>query len=150
MTKPKHGGTMNRRFFLIVGASAGFFSKGNPAFAKKTHHNNGHRLLGEKLKRNGKHSVGKAGKHEVVAEVANSKVVSMTAGNLAVRKVKSRRQMSSGVGGFSLVADRTFDVAQVEIWWYAYCFDDGFDEYCYWYPAAYVVVTDDWVEYYPV
>ena len=28
-----------------------------------------------------------------------------------------------------------------------YCFDTGTDEYCYWYPATDVVVTDVWVPY---
>ena len=141
---------MHRRSLLISSSAVCVLAQISTAFAKKAHHYNGHRLLGEKIKRNGKHEVGKAGKHAVVAEVANAKVVNMTAGTLAVRKVKSRREMSTGISGFSLVADRSFEVAQGDVWWYAYCFDDGFDEYCNWYPAVYVVITDGWVEYIPV
>jgi hypothetical protein len=119
-------------------------------FAKNAHHNNGARLLGEKIKRNGKHDVGKAGRHTVVAEVSNNKVMNMAAGNLPVKKVKSRRQMASNFNGFALIADSSFKIVQGEVWWYAYCFDDGLDEYCYWYPAEYVVITDTWVEWIPV
>lgn len=39
--------------------------------------------------------------------------------------------------------------AQADVY-YACCFDDGLDEYCYWYPVSDVVVTDTWVEYSPM
>jgi hypothetical protein len=31
----------------------------------------------------------------------------------------------------------------VEVY-YGYCFDTVLDEYCYWYPASDVIVTDTW------
>ena len=103
-------------------------------------------------KKNGKHTIGKAGRNAVVAEVQNQKVVNMTAGNLPVRKVKSSRRMASRDSRIlSVAASNASQFAQVFVeFWYAYCFDDGFDDYCYWYPASYVVVTDGWVEYVPV
>jgi hypothetical protein len=40
-------------------------------------------------------------------------------------------------------------LAQATDVYYGYCFDTGLDEYCYWYPASDVVVTDRWVVYSP-
>jgi len=37
-------------------------------------------------------------------------------------------------------------LAQAAVY-YAWCFDDGLDEYCYWYPADVVVVDGSWVAY---
>jgi hypothetical protein len=105
---------------------------GGIALAKNQHHNNGHSLLGAKLSQNGKHEIGKIGNNAVTADVNNKKVVNMSAGNLPARKVKLRP------------AQVVFpDVA------YGYCFDAGLDEYCYWYPASDVVVTDTWIVYSP-
>jgi hypothetical protein len=62
--------------------------------------------------------------------------------------VKSNKKMAE-IDSVKLAANGQFKVAQVDIY-YAYCFDDGVDEYCYWYPAQDVVVTDTWVEYLPM
>jgi hypothetical protein len=35
-------------------------------------------------------------------------------------------------------------IAQADVY-YGYCLNDGIDEYCYWYPATDVVVTDTWI-----
>ncbi len=32
-------------------------------------------------------------------------------------------------------------------YYYAWCFDDGLDEYCYWFLADVVIVDASWVEY---
>lgn len=139
---------LNRRFLMAFAVvSTCFFGAGQMkmALAKNPHHNNGHNLVGAKLNQDGKHEVGKAGKHSVTAEVKNKKVVNMSAGTLPVRKVKSNKKMAE-IDSVKLVANGEFKVAQAEIY-YGYCFDDGLDEYCYWYPAAYVIVTDTWVEY---
>lgn len=140
-----------RRSLLILLPAIGIGACGRDALAKNKHNNNGHQLIGDKINRNGKHIIGKAGRHDVVAEVASKKVVNMAAGDLPVRKVKSSRRMSGRDSLiFPVVASAETQFAQVvaEIW-YAFCFDDGLDEYCYWYPALYVVVNDGWVEYVP-
>jgi hypothetical protein len=49
-----------------------------------------------------------------------------------------------------LAANGEIQLAQVADVYYGYCFDGGLDEYCYWYPAADVVVTDTWVVYVPL
>lgn len=117
------------------------------AIAKNPHHVNGHNALGAKINQDGKHQIGTAGKSPVVAEVKGRKVVNMSAGNLPVRKVKSNKKMA-GMDATKLAANGEFKVAQADVY-YAYCFDDGLDEYCYWYPASDVIVTDTWVVYSP-
>ena len=115
--------------------------------AKNPHHNNGHNALGAKLNQDGKHELGKAGRNTVTAEVKGKKVVNVTAGNLPVRKVKSNKKMAAlQPENIKLAANGEYKIAQVEVS-YGYCFDDGLDEYCYWFPASDVVVTDTWVEY---
>lgn len=118
------------------------------AIAKNAHHNNGHNLLGAKIHKNGKHEVGKIGTNAVVAEVSNDKVTGMSAGNLPVKKFKSSKKMA-GLNGDKLqvAANGALQLAQMDTYYYAYCFDTGVDFECYWYPATDVVVTDPWSPY---
>jgi hypothetical protein len=115
--------------------------------AKNSHHNNGHNVLGAKLNQDGKHEVGKIKTNSVTAEVKGKKVVGMSAGTLPVQKVKSNKKMAE-VDAVKLAANGEFQIAQADVY-YGYCFTDGIDEYCYWYPATDVVVTDTWVIYTP-
>ena len=140
----------NRRHLLTI-AGIGVMSVGGLAFAKGPHkHMNGPNALGAKLKQNGKHEVGKAGKETVSADVNNGKVVSMTAGSLPVKKVKSKKKMAGlNSGNIKLAANGEIKLAQVDVYYYGYSFDTGVEEVYYWYPAEYVVVTDTWVEYVP-
>jgi hypothetical protein len=141
----------DRRILLSLIACAGLIFAGGLANAKNQHHNNGHNLLGAKLNQNGKHEVGKAGNATVTAEVSNKKVVNMSAGSLPMRKVKSKKKMAGVDYGVRVAANGDIQLAQVvETYYYAYCFDTGIDEYCYWYPAVDVIVTDTWVEYVPL
>jgi hypothetical protein len=123
------------------------------AIAKNPHHKDGHKLLGPKLKQNGRHQVDKAGQAAVSAEVRNGKVTVMSAnpqkGNLPARKVKSRRKMAEMESWRVRVSANAEDLqmAQADVYYYAWCFDDGLDEYCYWYPADVIIVDDSWVEY---
>lgn len=135
----------------VVVALAVFISAvvgGGLAVAKNAHHNNGHNLLGAKINQNGRHEVAKINNTSVVAEVDNKKVVNMGAGTLPVRKVKSNKKMAErAAGGIQLAANGDIRLAQLTDVYYGYCFDTGVDEYCYWYPASDVVVTDTWVAY---
>src|SRR5216684_1838292 len=144
---------LNRRILLSLVASIGIALAGG-AIAKNQHHNNGHNLLGAKLNQNGKHEIGKAGNAAVTAEVNNKKVVNMSAGSLPTRKVKSKKKMAGlepGSRNIEVAANGEIQLAQaVEVYYYGYCFDTGMDEYCYWYPAADVIVTDTWIEYTPL
>lgn len=141
---------IDRRILIGVFVSTCVLIGGGIAFAKNAHHNNGHSLLGEKLNQNGKHEVGKAGNATVTAEVNNKKVVNMSAGSLPVRKVKSNKKMASADQGLTrLAANGPVQLAQNEVY-YGYCFDTATDEYCYWYTATDVIVTDTWIEYTPI
>jgi hypothetical protein len=140
---------LTRRILIsLVIMSSFVLATGQMVLAKNPHHMNGHNLLGAKLNQDGKHEVGKAGKNSVTAEVKGKKVVNMSAGSLPVRKVKSNKKMAE-IDSVNVAANGEFKIAQADIY-YAYCFDDGVDEYCYWYPAQDVVVTDTWVEYSPM
>ena len=70
-------------------------------------------------------------------------------GNLPTRKVKSRQKLAEIEPGYVHTAASAEDVqfAQAIVYYYAWCFDDGLDEYCYWYPADVVIVDTSWVEY---
>ena len=142
---------LNRRHLITTIAGIGLVSAGGLAFAKGPHkHMNGPNALGAKLKQNGKHEMGKAGKETVSAEVNNGKVVNMSAGSLPVKKVKSKKKMAGlDSGNIKLAANGDIKLAQVDVYYYGYGFDTGTEEVYYWYPADYVVVTDSWVEYVP-
>src|SRR5262249_2521749 len=124
---------------------------------KKHQHKNGQSLLGAKLKQNGRHEIDKAGQATVSAEVNNGKVTAMSAthtqkGNLPARKVKTRQRMegirTQGVRGAANVEGD--QLAQTVVYTsYGWCFDDGLDVYCYWYPADAVIVDTSWVEFVP-
>ena len=138
-----------RMLFTLALASACALGTAQVSLAKNPHHNNGHNLLGAKLNQDGKHEVAKIGNNSVTAEVKGKKVVGMTAGNLPVRKVKSNKKMAGQpFDDVKLAANGAIRFAQADIY-YAYCFDSGVDEYCYWYPATDVIVTDVWVVYTP-
>lgn len=142
---------LNRRGLLTAVAGIGVLGVAGLAQAKGPHkHVNGHNALGPKLKQNGKHEVGKAGKETVSAEVNGGKVVNMTAGSLPVTKVKSKKKMAGlESSGIKLAANGDVRLAQVDVYYYAYGFDTGTEVIYYWYPAEDVIVTDTWVEYVP-
>src|SRR5262249_2656893 len=149
---PLLGGILMRRRQLLLSialASTCALATVQFSLAKNSHHNNGHDLLGAKLNQDGKHEVGKLANNSVTAEVKGKKVVGMTAGNLPVRKVKSNKKMAGQpFDDVKLAANGAIRFAQADIY-YAYCFDSGVDEYCYWYPATDVIVTDVWFVYTP-
>jgi hypothetical protein len=124
---------------------------GGAGKAKHQHHNkNAHAMLGAKLKQNGKHNVGKFKDRDVTAEVRGGKVVGMAAGDLQPKRVRSKTKMAD-TGGLVLASwDGSFQLAQYETYSYGYCFDDGYDFDCYWYPAEDVDYIDyTWEDYDP-
>ena len=125
---------------------------GGAGKAKHAHkNNNGHNLLGAKLKQDGKHAVGKFKDKDVVAEVKGGKVHNMTAGDLQPKRVRSKTKMAAADGAFILAAwNGRVQLAQYETYYYGYCFDDGYDFDCYWYPAEDVDYQDyTWEDYDP-
>jgi hypothetical protein len=116
-------------------------------------HKNAHNLLGEKLKHNGKHEVDKFANRTVTADVKDGKVTNMAAGDLPVKRVKTKMKMASNENGIIPAAwGGSLQLVQYSDYYYAYCFDDGIDLDCYWYPASdidYLNATwDDYDPYY--
>jgi hypothetical protein len=141
---------LNRRVLMSLFFATTISVAGGIALAKNAHHNDGHSLLGAKLNQNGKHEITKIGSNAVTAEVNNKKVVGMSAGNLPARKVKSNKKMAEiGFNHLQIAANGPVQLAQAVDVYYGYCFDTGLDEYCYWYPASDVIVTDTWIVYSP-
>lgn len=126
---------------------------GGAGHAKHQHHaKNGHALLGAKLKQDGKHAVGKFKNRDVTAEVKGGKVVAMSAGDIAPKRVRTKTKMAEGPVGLISAAwtGGSIQLAQYDSYYYGYCFDDGYDFDCYWYPAEDVDYQDySWDDYDP-
>jgi hypothetical protein len=125
-----------------------------PASHKGAHkhtHFNGHDLLGGKIKQDGKHAIGKLGSRSVEAEVKGGKVVGMSAGDLPVKHVTSHTKMAASEGAVIRASwNQLFQPAQYDTVYYGYCFDDGINYTCYWYPESDVAYQDSsWVPYDP-
>jgi Ni/Co efflux regulator RcnB len=145
---------LTRRATLGLLVSVAVISKAVAApAAKKQQHRNAHNLVKDKLKQNGRHQIDKAGQATVSADVNNGKITAMSAshpqkGNLPTRKVKSRKKMAEiDLPRLRLAANgEAIQFAQMAVYYYAWVFDDGIDEYYYWYPAEVVIVDASWVE----
>lgn len=122
-----------------------------PDHKKRQHHNkNAKAMLGAKLKQDGKHAVGKFKNRDVTAEVRKGKVVAMAAGDLQPKRVRTKTKVADS--GLLIQAQwgGTLQLAQYEDYYYGYCFDDGYDLDCYWYPAEDVDYLDyTWDDYDP-
>lgn len=144
---------LSRRMVLNMIAASAVVTAADAAPGKKHHHKNGHNLVKAKLKQNGRHQIDKAGQATVSADVTNGKVTGMSAahpqkGNLPARKVKTRQKLADMQPAHIRVAtaDKGAQFAQVIEYQYGWCFDDGIDEYCYWYTADVVIVDTTWIE----
>ena len=144
---------LSRRTIVNLLASSTVLTLTGAALAKNQNHKDGHSLLGNKLKQNGRHEIDKAGQATVSATVNNGKVTTMAAnhpqkGSLPARKVKSDKKMAQSLPDRVRIAANGEGVLLAQaVVYYAWCFDDGVDEYCYWYPADDVVVDASWVVY---
>jgi hypothetical protein len=136
---------INRRLVLGMIAAATTIDASRIAFAKEKHHLNGKDLLGENIKKNGKHKIHTTGKKvDVFAEVNNGKVTAVTAAGMQVKKVKSRQKLAETTPGITLAS---MQLAQADVYYYGYwVYDDLTDTYI-WFPADYVIVDSSWVEY---
>jgi hypothetical protein len=142
----KGGGGPNKK----PGAQGGGAEHGK---GHKHSNKNGHNLLGAKLKHDGKHAVGTLHNHTVTAEVKGGKVVGMAAGDMRVKRVRTKTKMAViEEGGLIQAAWRSpyLQLAQYDDYYYGYCFEDEYDYDCYWYPASDVDYADyEWEDYDP-
>ena len=135
---------INRRTALGIIASAATIGASCVALAKQKHHLNGNALLGDKIKKNGKHKIHTAGKADVFAEVNNGKVIGVSAVGMQVKKVKSRQKLAETTPGLILAS---MQLAQTDVYYYGYWVYDEFDDYYYWFTADIVIVDATWVDY---
>jgi hypothetical protein len=135
---------INRRLLLASVAAATAVDASHIVSAKEKHHLNGKDLLGEQIKKNGRHKIHTAGKKDVFADVNNGKVTAVTAPGMQVKKVRSRQKLAETSPGLMLAG---MQLAQADLYYYGYwVYDDLTDNY-YWFPADYVIVDGSWVEY---
>jgi hypothetical protein len=134
---------IDRRTALAIIASASTIGSSRIALAKEKKHLNGKALLGEKIKKNGKHKIHAAGKHDVFAEVNNGKVVGVSAPGMQVKKVKSRQKLAETTPSLILAS---MQLAQAEVYYYGYWVYDADYDYYYWFTSDVVIVDDTWVE----
>src|SRR5260370_11996396 len=94
---------INRRLALGLIATATTIDASRIAFAKEKHHLNGKDLLGERIKKNGKHKIHATGKKaDVFAEVNSGKVTAVTAAGMQVKKVRSRQRLTETTPAITL------------------------------------------------
>lgn len=136
---------INRRTALgIIAVST--IGTSSVTLAKEKHHFNGHALLGDKIKQNGKHKIHKAGNVDVFAEVNNGKVVGVSAAGMQVKKVKSRQKMAETTPGLILAS---MQLAQTDVYYYGFWVYDPIADYYYWFPADAVIIDASWAIYVP-
>jgi hypothetical protein len=130
-------------------------AQGGGGGGKQKKHANGRNLLGEKIRMNGKHGLGKAGaKIDVSAEVRGGKVVGFEAkhadrGNLRIGKVKSTEKFAVLEQHKVIGTDGVQQASLVTVWYYAYWFTDEFgNDWYYWFPVDYIIDDGSWVIYY--
>jgi hypothetical protein len=130
---------------MLAGNPDGVVDASRIAFAKEKHHLNGKDLLGDRIKKNGKHKIHTTGKNvDVFAEVNSGKVTAVTAAGMQVKKVKSRQKLAETTPGIMLAS---MQLAQADVYYYGYwVYDDLTDTYI-WFPTDYVIVDSSWVEY---
>jgi len=136
---------INRRLALGLIAKDTKIETNRIALEKKKKNINGKDLLGEKIKKNGKHKIHTTGKKaDVFAEVSNGKVTSVTAAGMQVKKVRSRQKLAHTTPGITLAS---MQLAQADIYYYGYWVYDDLTDYYYWFPAEYVIVDLSWIDY---
>ncbi len=132
---------------------------GGQAKEKKQHkHQNGKDLVGDKIKKNGKHELHKHGKHTASIDVQNGKIRGVSVkhaekGDVPVKKYKTTKKMvDSSAGGLmpaSLVLAQAQYMGTIYIG-YAYI-DEWGDEVIYWFPYDMIYDGDTGaIEYVPV
>ena len=136
---------------IVLSSVTGLF---NIASAKgKPHHKSGQKLLGEKIKKDGKHILEKKGPHTVSVEVKDGKIAGMQVkhdkkGDLPITKYKSSKKMAQAEGfHYASYTQVQYQYLGTTYIGFAY-YDDYGDEYIYWYPYEMVYDADtDTIEY---
>jgi hypothetical protein len=126
--------------------------------AKKQKHENGKNLVGDKIKKNGKHEFHKHGKNTAFVDVQDGKIRGVAVkhadkGDVPVKKYKTNKKMADASAGGIMPVNLILAQAQSlgTIWiGYAYIDDYG-DEVIYWFPYEMIYDGDTGaVDYVPI
>ena len=126
--------------------------------AKQAKNKSGKALLGDKIKKNGRHKLEANGKFTADADVENGKikdvkVTNADTGNVPVTKYKSTKQMASRAAQGIHLAQYGYGYDTVVTLWIGYAYiDDWGYEVIYWFPVDLIIDGDygavEYVEYY--
>lgn len=125
---------------------------------KKAKHQNGKNLIGEKVKKNGKHKFHENGKHSAFVNVADGKIRGINVthaekGEVPVKKYKTNKKMAeASTGGMQPVSMVLAQAQYLGTTWIGYAYiDDWGYEVIYWFPYDMIYDGDTGaVEYVPV
>ena len=146
-----------RRLFAAQLVALGAFTfSGTAMAAPKAAHHDGKRLLGEKIKTRGSHTIDKKGPHTVSVEVKDGKIAGLHVnhnkkGELSVKKYKTSKKMahSDGVQYVAYQLAQAQSLGTVYIG-YAYIDEYGGEE-IYWFPYEMIYDGDTGaIEYVPI
>lgn len=126
--------------------------------AKQHKHQNGKNLVGDKIKKNGKHKFHEHGKHSSFVNVQNGKIAGVTVthadkGAVPVKKYKTSKKMAdASAGGMQRVSLVLAQARYLGSTWIGYAYiDDWGDEIIYWFEYDMVLDGDTGaIEYIPV
>jgi|KBSSwiStaDraftv2_1062776.scaffolds.fasta_scaffold00033_22 hypothetical protein len=124
---------------------------------KKQEHKNGKNLLGEKIKKNGRHVLDKKGNYESEVDVKDGKVAGFHVkhaqkGAVPVTKYKTKKKMAMRSSSSNGVVFASMQQEYIDTVWigFAYVDEYGYEE-IYWFPYDMVYDGDTGaIEYYPV
>ena len=159
-----------RRHFNLLGAASGLLSIVGLAMAapqsetkekkekkvKKQAHHDGQKMVGGKLKQNGKHDIDKKNGHTVSVDVKDGKIAGMqvkheTKGDVPVKKYKTTKKMAQRDGiqyvNYQLAQAQSLGTTYIG---YAYIDEDGYED-IYWFPYEMIYDGDTGaIDYVPV
>jgi hypothetical protein len=123
---------------------------------KKHDHHNGKQLVGDKIKKDGRHEIHKKGAYAASVDVKNGKIAGMhvkhdTKGEVPVKKYKTNQDMSQQTGGMKKTAFIPVQAQYLGTTWIGYAYVDDFgDEVIYWFPYDMILDGDTGaIEYVP-
>ena len=132
--------------------------EGKEKKAKQHKHQNGKSLVGDKIKKNGKHEFHRHGKHTAFVDVQDGKIRGVSVkhaekGDVPVKKYKTNKKMADATAGGILPVNLMLVQAQsLGTTWIGYSYiDDWGDEVIYWFEYDMIYDGDTGaVEYVPI
>jgi hypothetical protein len=123
--------------------------------AKKAKHENGKALVGDKVKKNGKHKLDQKGKHTAFVDVKDGKIAGVSVenadkGNVPVKKYKTNQKVVDGGYGMVPASMQLVQYMGTTYIGYAYWDDYYQEEVIYWFPYDMIYDGDTGaIEYVP-